>query len=318
MEKNTMITSVCGRALPKLILLTAAVHSAWAVTIPASADTYVSSAAPGNAYGTQANVNVGGGNRGLIYFETAALIPAGATAANVARATLKLWVNKITAPGTVTVSWSELATGGTAPASLPSPAPGSAAISKLGYVLVDVTAIAKYWVSGGSNYGLVIESDTASVSLDSRENIGASHSAEVNVVIDTPGPEGPAGPQGTSGPQGPQGIKGATGDTGNQGPAGPVGLVGATIVTGPAVQNPSQAAANNIVTATATCATGKLVYGGGATVSNDGTNLPLSAIAITASYPNSTNSWTTTAVVLPGTFSNPRKLSVTPYALCQQ
>ena len=68
---------VCGRTLPKLVLLTAAVNSAWAVTIPNAADTYVSTATPTSNFGTQTSVKVAPGTRALVTFDVAGAVPAG-------------------------------------------------------------------------------------------------------------------------------------------------------------------------------------------------------------------------------------------------
>src|SRR5688572_1340027 len=244
MDDMTMTTRLWRRALPILVLSVAAVHSAWAATIGISADTYVSAAAPASSLGSQANVNVGGGNRGLLYFATTGVLPSGITGSDIAKAVLKVWVNKVTSPGSISVSaaagaWVEgTATFATAPASLP--LTSSATVLSTGYLLVDVTSIVQSWIAGGTNDGFVVESMSASVSLDSRESIGTSHSPELIIVIDTLGPQGPMGPQGLQGGQGGQGPKGligdagATGATGPQGSPGPQGPKGATGVQGAA------------------------------------------------------------------------------------
>ena len=391
-----MTTRICGRALPKLVLLTAAMHCAWAVTIPTSADTYVSTAVPANSFGTQVNVNVGSGNRGLISFNASTVVPSGTAAANVSKATLRLWVNKVTAAGSISIAaadtaWAEeTANNGTAPGALITPAPIAVNVMATGYVLVDVTDIVRYWVGGGANNGLLLTSGGGSVSIDSKENTGTGHAAELNVLILTPGPQGavgpqgpvgvsgqqgaageagaigsqgpigpmgangapgapgaagPTGPQGPTGAQGPTGVaglngatgatggtgatgasptgpKGPTGSMGVQGAAGPTGATGAdglstaVRVEGTLVENGSQASTNQLVTATVTCPNGKLLYGGGAELTTTG-QLPIRAVALLASYPSSPTTWTATGVVLNGSFGNPRKLQVTPYALCQ-
>jgi hypothetical protein len=97
------------------------------------------------------------------------------------------------------------------------------------------------------------------------------------------GPQGPAGPAGSgstgatgaTGPAGPVGAQGLTGATGATGPAGPTGATGATGPTGPTgatgPTGPAGVAASHVVrvdttgtgTATATCASGVLLGGGG-------------------------------------------------------
>jgi hypothetical protein len=68
-------------------------------------------------------------------------------------------------------------------------------------------------------------------------------------------------------------------------------------------------ALGTLVTATATCAVGKVLLGGGARVTGGG------GAVVKASYPSSTTTWTAVGeveLVLLGTFS------VTAYALCSQ
>jgi hypothetical protein len=73
-------------------------------------------------------------------------------------------------------------------------------------------------------------------------------------------------------------------------------------------------AAGTLVTATATCAAGKVVLGGGghATVSNAALNPYL---AFRSSYPSAADTWTAVAVVI-ASFPPGVSTSVTAYALC--
>jgi hypothetical protein len=66
------------------------------------------------------------------------------------------------------------------------------------------------------------------------------------------------------------------------------------------------------VTATATCASGKLVGGGGDVNGNNAKKYA----AITSSYPSSATVWTVTATLVAGSFANGSPPSLTPYALC--
>jgi hypothetical protein len=86
--------------------------SVWGQSLPVSGDTFV---APGTAanYSTSPTVNVGGAGdyQGLISFDLSAL-PAGTTSANVSKASITFFVNKVGAPGAIDVyaasgSWSE-------------------------------------------------------------------------------------------------------------------------------------------------------------------------------------------------------------------
>src|SRR6476646_3298826 len=137
-----------------------------------------------------------------------------------------------------------------------------------------------------------------------------------------PGPQGPDGADGAPGPQGPAGpagadgatgAKGATGDTGPQGPAGPAGgLSSVTRVTGTAAGFAGNDVLGATVTGTATCASGKLVGGGGDVNGNNAKKYA----AITSSYPSSATVWTVTATLVAGSFANGSPPSLTPYALC--
>jgi len=128
------------------------------------------------------------------------------------------------------------------------------------------------------------------------------------------GPQGPDGPQGATGATGPQGPAGPTGATGAQGPAGPTGPSGATRVVGATVSSAAGAAQGIQVTATATCASGKVLLGGGAQVTtNDATR----KVVLVSSYPSSATTWTAIGMVIAG-LSSGRYLYVTAYALCSE
>jgi hypothetical protein len=76
---------------------------------------------------------------------------------------------------------------------------------------------------------------------------------------------GPAGPEGDVGPAGPQGTQGPMGETGAPGADGEDGgLAGYEIVVGSAVV----LSAGQVLSATASCPTGKLAVGGGASVAD--------------------------------------------------
>ena len=85
-------------------------------------------------------------------------------------------------------------------------------------------------------------------------------------------------------------------------------------MTGTPVTSSNAALAGTLVTATATCAAGKVALGGGGrvTVSNP---LAEGFVAMRSSYPSAAGTWTAVAVV---TASLPLLTSatVTPYVLC--
>jgi hypothetical protein len=225
----------------------------WAADAPLVGDTYISSASAGSNFGAATSLVVAPGNAGLVQFDLTA-IPAGAT---IATAYLRVYINKISANGTlsiapVTASWTEL---GVTFASAPSvrsafaTAPASVANS---FVLVDVTALAQGWLSApASNFGIEITGvGSTSVQLDTKENTATSHPATLELTIVGPagptgstgiaglpgnagpigaaGATGPSGPAGAAGTQGAQGLSGAQGSGGPTGPSGPAGAQGAT------------------------------------------------------------------------------------------
>jgi len=70
-----------------------------------------------------------------------------------------------------------------------------------------------------------------------------------------------------------------------------------------------------MVTATATCATGTLVSGGGIVTNN--WNQGRRFAALTSSYPTSATTWTVTATIIGGSFSqNGGPPSLDAFALC--
>ncbi len=223
-----------------------------ASTAVLTGDTYVSSSHSTTNYGAVPNLVVDSTDRALLKFDLSTL-PAGTTAADVAKATLKLWVSKPCEHSDrpagsfdvrlVTGAWSEAAvTNHTAPAS------GSAVASAIPvgaadtFVAVDVTAAVQDWLNGTpANNGLALVAHAAgtTVQFDSKENTETSHPAELEIsLIGPPSPTGPTGAQGVpglpgpTGPQGPHGPTGATGATGAQGVQGITGATGATGAAG--------------------------------------------------------------------------------------
>ena len=209
------------------------------------ADAHVNSALPAVNSGAISNLRVGGGYTALVQFDLSTL-PAGTTAAQVSRAVLVLYCNRVDTSGLVSVqsvggAWGEYSvTYGTLPTL------GSAAqvvqVSQAGaFVAVDVTALVQGWITTPStNNGIALTAGTAAVQFDSKENDLTGHAAELDVSLVSQGPAGPAGPAGAAGaagvagPVGPQGPMGLTGATGAAGPQGPQGVAGPMGLTGPA------------------------------------------------------------------------------------
>src|SRR5882757_2893531 len=193
---------------------------AFAVEATLVADAHVNSARPTVNSGAISNLNVGGGYTALLEFDLSTL-PAGTTAAQVSRATLRLYCNRMDTAGLVSVQPVKGAWGEYSVTFATLPALGSAAqvvsVSQAGaYVAVDVTALVQGWITAPtSNNGLALTAGTAVVQFDSKENDLTGHAAVLDVALASSGGSGgtvgPAGPTGATGPAGPQGPQGASG-----------------------------------------------------------------------------------------------------------
>jgi hypothetical protein len=218
-------------ALPSLILL--AWTAAHAQLTP-SADAYTNTASPTTNFGTAATLNVKSASQtAYIQFDLSA-IPSGYTGANVAQASLKLYVNAVTNAGSFNIdyvdgAWSEK----TITADL-SPALGTTIVSDVSlaktqagdYIVINITSAVAAWLNGSqANDGIALVANSPlNCSFDSKENTGTGHSPELDIVFLGNGAQGPAGPQGPEGPQGLQGVSGPMGPLGPQGPEGPAGI----------------------------------------------------------------------------------------------
>jgi hypothetical protein len=235
--------------------------AAIAQTVPLTQDSYVAtSPATETNYGTAVTINVGGPNvsQALMQFDLSTL-PAGTTAANIASATLTLFVNKLGAAGTINIdiatgAWTEAGVNGTnAPVPLLAIATNVLIATGGEYVYVDATAAVQSWLNGSTanNGFLVLPGAGVNVAFDSKESTTTSHPATLTITLASSGATGATGAQGPAGPTGAVGSAGATGPTGatgvgtagatgpqgnqgNIGPAGPTGPQGnASTVPGP-------------------------------------------------------------------------------------
>lgn len=214
----------------------------------------------GTNFGATPAVNVGGvpGSEGLLQFDLTKL-PAGTTASQISMATLRLFVTRVGAPGSVDIfaagsAWSEPAVTGLNAPSIGALVAASVPVNTAGtYLVLDVTNQVKAWVNGSPNNGFLIVANPSAtfVFFDSKESSSTSHSAVLDVILTgtpgSPGAAGAAGPTGPLGPTGPAGATGATGAAGTAGPAnttpgpagnpGPTGPTGATGAVGSAGPN---------------------------------------------------------------------------------
>jgi len=196
-----------------------------------SGDTYTSpdQRAP---LGLEQTLRVGRGARALLQFE---VYPAYSNL-KLARAYLRLFVNRVETPGVIRIvqvsgRWTETAvTDASFPALGTEVGGGIEVTTPMRTVVIDVTAAVESWLSGRPNMGLAIVAvrDTTSIELDSKENAATSHGAELDILWDgasgpvTAGPPGPTGPTGATGVTGPTGT-GTPGPPGIPGPPGPGG-----------------------------------------------------------------------------------------------
>ena len=197
------------------------------------ADTHVTSTHALVNYGGLSNINVNATTTGLLQFDLTSL-PASTTAAQISKATLRLYTNRIFTAGTISVApitspWLESTVNF---ATIPTTGATSTTFNVSAtnqYVTVDITALVQSWItSPANNFGLALTTSTASALFDSKENDETAHHARLDITITSQGATGATGATGAQGIQGIAGANGATGATGAQGPAGPAGTTGVT------------------------------------------------------------------------------------------
>ena len=164
--------------------------------ITPSQDAYTNSVDPTTNYGTAVTLGVVSSATSIqstyIQFDLSS-IPAGYTSANIAKATLKLYVNAVTTAGSFNVdyvngTWTEKtikaslapALGGTIVASVP-----LTSSNVHDYVLIDVTSALGAWLNGTqTNDGIALVANSPlSATIDSKESTSQSHPAELDVVF---------------------------------------------------------------------------------------------------------------------------------------
>ncbi len=256
-----LATSVCARLEPNaparrwtggtlLMLGLSLAPLANATLAPDQADTFIngSGASKTKNFGGNESLQVSPTTSTLIRFDLSTL-PAGTTAADVEKATALLWVNTVNAGGNimvqpVTSAWSELGVTYNTQPGVGAPLPAITIPAVYQYLVIDVTAVVKAWLTTpGTNNGLeLVAVGSTSLQLDSKENNGNTPTLDITLFNDgaagPPGPTGSTGATGGTGAVGPAGATGATGATGPTGPTGatgaigPAGLTGATGATG--------------------------------------------------------------------------------------
>jgi hypothetical protein len=173
-------------ALPVMVFGQALVPSQDAYAVPSSS----------NNFGSSPTITVGGTSnaQGLVQFDLSQL-PSSITASRVSKATLTLFVDHVSVPGTVNVSaaaaaWTESGVnGGNLPSAGTSVASNVSASNTNSFITVDATAAVQSWLTTpSSNYGFLIQGvSTTSVQFDSKENTNTSHPATLTFSLSQQG-----------------------------------------------------------------------------------------------------------------------------------
>ena len=213
--------------------------------LPVASDSYTTQTSKNQNYGNAqilaVNGSVSAEKQSYVQFNLAPL-PPGLTSSNVSIASLILFVNTVNTAGSFDVylvnsAWAEdTITFASAPPLGIQVASGVNVLANGAndYLIVNVTAAVRAWLSGTPNHGLALVpsvGNTISVTFNSKESTTSSHDPLITIELVSAGPQGPVGPQGIIGAQGPPGVTGPSGPAGAIGPSGPAGAIG---LTGPA------------------------------------------------------------------------------------
>lgn len=182
---------------------------------------------PTNNFGALPQLQVGPNSQSFLRFSLAGL-PDGATAATIRKATIQIFVNKVSAPGAVEFryverAWSEK-TISFSNAPFANVSTGEFLVDTANtFVSFEATKFVQAALNGRlASFGVALTSrGAADVFFDSKESTGTSQAAILDIEL--------TGPQG---PQGVPGLAGAPGTPGATGPAGPKGDPGSSSVLG--------------------------------------------------------------------------------------
>jgi hypothetical protein len=178
------------------------------------------------------SATVGSSHVGLtktyIKFQLQSSLPPNVAAANVAKATLKLFISPSCNPTgaidifPITSAWTESTLNPSSP-----PAYDSTPINSLPipvgkaetFMVIDLTELVQDWLESSSvsgsfqNNGIALVANTSSTNVifDSKESFVTSHEPHLEIVLANTGPQGATGPQGPKGDTGPAGTPGAAG-----------------------------------------------------------------------------------------------------------
>lgn len=157
-------------------------------------------------FGSSPTLTVSSSANSYLKFKLSSTVASGTTRADIAKATIKLYIGNIATPGKIDVyqvagPWEEAAlTFNNSPVvgTLLATTPLIDLDKKNEYVVIDVTQAVKDWLgddgqgtNGAPNYGLLlvphpIDADTpalANITFDSKENVQTSHEPELNIAL---------------------------------------------------------------------------------------------------------------------------------------
>ena len=179
-----------------LIVATVSLFSGAYANGTLKADAYTQSGTPNQNFGGNANLRVASGINSHLTFDLSSL-PSGTSRNDIAKVTLKLWVNTVTTPGSfdvrrITGVWDEATiTSNTAPSL------GSAEVIGVtltaqdvdSFVTIDLTPLVKDWLDGilpNNGLALVANAVNMNVRFDSKENGQTSHEPQLQIFLKGP------------------------------------------------------------------------------------------------------------------------------------
>jgi hypothetical protein len=190
-KNENMYMKRVTRLLAGVLLALSAVSVVAQIT--PSADSYTNTAQGSTNFGTKTLLDVQSATQtSYIQFDLSS-IPSGYTGSNIAKASLKLYVNVVTTSGSLNVdfvngTWAEStitadlapALGTTIAASIP-----LAKTNAKDYILIDITPAVVAWLNGTqANDGIALVGNSPiNVNFDSKESTTTSHPPELDVVF---------------------------------------------------------------------------------------------------------------------------------------
>lgn len=161
-------------------------------------DAYTQSNTPNQNFAANANLRVAAGTNSYLRFDLTTL-PAGTTGSDVAKVTLKVWVNTVTTPGSFDVrrvtsgTWGETTITHTSAQTLNSVVEVSAipvtSQNDSNFLTVDLTGLVKDWLNGAlTNSGIILTANAANTNIrfDSKENGQTSHEPRLEITLKGP------------------------------------------------------------------------------------------------------------------------------------